>query len=52
MKTVKNKKTGTIGYLVEAYNRTSDHKLIYEVIAFASYGKNAHWIASNCEIVE
>ena len=50
-KEIRNTKTGTIGAFVCEYNRRKDGKKIYEVVAFASYGKNAHWLADNCEVV-
>lgn len=43
-----NTKTGSTGWAVSAYNRTTDGKAMVEV--FTGKGRNAHWEAASVEL--
>lgn len=43
-----NTKTGSTGWAMSAYNRTTDGKAMVEV--FTGKGKNAHWEAKNVQL--
>ena len=47
MKQVQNKKTGSYGWLVSEYNRTTDGKKMAEVIVLSRGMKTAYWECKN-----
>lgn len=44
----RNTKTGTVGWAVCAYNRTTDGKAMVQV--FTGKGKDAYWEAANVKL--
>ena len=51
MNQVQNIKTGTAGWLVSKYNRTTDGREMAEVITLSRGLKTAHWEYKNCKIL-
>lgn len=49
---VRNTKTGSTGFVVSRYNRTSDGKAMVEVRAFHSISKSTYWQADHVEAVK
>ena len=44
---VQNMKTGTAGWMVSKYNRTTDGKEMIEVVTLSRGMKTAHWESKN-----
>ncbi len=44
---VQNIKTGTAGWMVSKYNRTTDGKEMVEVVTLSRGMKTAHWESNN-----
>ena len=44
---VQNIKTGTVGWMLSKYNRTTDGKEMVEVVTLSRGMKTAHWESKN-----
>jgi hypothetical protein len=49
MQQVQHAKTGTVGWLVSTYNRTTDGKKMAEVITLSRGMKTAYWDCKYCQ---